>query len=173
MLRRAPSFTSSLAGIGATVVIVCSAAFIAFALASRSKHAAPPHAVSTTSSVRLLAQLPDDLFLSNRVGLKVSQLNASGLSFPVVGASAASATALRFEVNGSSVNGTILAQVVNLGSNNSCICWIVSIHPGSPLYGNNAADPRPANFDFHVIDARTGFAYSHYSGIDPSLPPYS
>jgi hypothetical protein len=91
----------------------------------------------------------------------------------VVGASAASATALRFEVAGSSVNGTVLAQVVNLGNNNTCICWIVSIHPGTPLYDNNAADPRPANFDFHLIDARTGFAYSHYSGVDPSLPVYS
>jgi hypothetical protein len=128
------------------------------------------HSSLASSSERLMPQLPTNRFLHDRVGLAVQTVAPGQVSFDVINASAATTIALQHEVAGSTLNGSVLANVENLGTRNTCICWIVSLHPGSPLRANQPSDPRPANFDFFVIDARTGFAYSHYSGVDPSLP---
>jgi hypothetical protein len=100
-------------------------------------------------------------------------MDPSRLTARIITADAAGKIALAHEVSGSSVNGSVLSHVVNLGTNNSCVCWIISLHPGSPLFGSNSSDTRAANFDFEVINARTGVVYSHLFGVDPSLPAYS
>jgi hypothetical protein len=128
------------------------------------------HAAPTQNPTRLLPSLPDQQFLRDRIGLNVTAINASGRD--AVDAREAERIALRHEAAGSSSEGSVLAQVENAGSRNSCVCWIVAIHPSSPLRANSPSDTRASNFDFHIIDAMTGFAYGHYSGFDPSLPAY-
>jgi hypothetical protein len=164
------SYRSSLSRLAATLLVLLAAAF-AYYLLTVNRQAREPQTVATSG--RLLPQLPDEQFLQERAGLAVSSVNQSAVSVPLISADAAGGIALQHDIVGSIVNGTVLAQVVNLGTNKSCLCWIVSIHPGSALRANSPADPRPSNFDFEVIDARTGFAYAHVSGVDPKLPGYS
>jgi hypothetical protein len=96
----------------------------------------------------------------------------AGGTVGALGAQEAERIALGHEAVGSSSYGSVLAEVENMGSGNSCVCWMVAIHPSSPLRANSPSDTRASNFDFHIIDSMTGFAYGHYSGFDPSLPAY-
>jgi hypothetical protein len=128
------------------------------------------HPAPTRTPTRLLPQLPDQQYLRDRIGLNVTAIKASGRDG--IGAQEAQRFALQHEAAGSSSEGTVLVQVENLGSGNSCLCWIVAIHPSSPLRANSPSDTMASNFDFHIIDAMTGFAYGHYSGFDPNLPAY-
>jgi hypothetical protein len=126
----------------------------------------------TPHPTRLLPQLPDQQFLHDRIGLNVTPVDAGSVRVAAIGAPEAEGIALRHEAAGSSSEGTVLAQVQNIGSGTTCVCWIVAIHPSAPLPANSPSDTRASNFDFHIIDAMTGFAYGHYSGFDPSLPAY-
>jgi hypothetical protein len=162
-----------LSALGATCLVVAAAGLTIYLMASHARGSTRTSAHSAPASTRLVPVLPDQPFMHQRVGLSVSRVNASTLATPAISAQAAASIALQHDVAGSVVNGSVLAQVVNLGTNNSCLCWIISIHPGSALHANSSADQRPSNFDFFVIDARTGFPYSHFSGLDPSLPAYS
>lgn len=157
--------------VSAICLVVLVTVMTLYVVKAGGQHSAA-HPSPAPTSTRLLPQLPDQQFLRDRIGLNVNAINAGSGRVVAIGAQEAEGIALRHEATGSSSEGSVLAQVENIGSGNSCVCWIVAIHPASPLRANSPSDTRASNFDFHIIDAMTGFAYSHYSGFDPSLPAY-
>ena len=104
---------------------------------------------------------PDQQFLRDRIGLNVTAIKAGGREG--IGAQEAKRIALAHEAAGSSSEGTVVVQVESLRSGNTCVCWIVAIHPSSPLRANSPSDTAASNFDFHTIDAMTGLPTREFS----------
>lgn len=128
---------------------------------------APPKAggPATTSTI------PGTSVVLNTAGVTISVLQAAPSGVRLVPQEAAASAALAREAHGSVVTGEWLATVTDR-QGHTCTCWVVAVDPagGLPANGRSATT---SNFDIHVIDGPTGFAYQRYAGYDSSLPAFS
>ena len=115
--------------------------------------------------------IPGTSVVLDTAGVTISVLASAPSGVRLVPRESAASAALSREVHGSVVTGEWLATVTDR-QGHSCTCWVVAVDPAGGLPADGTGTTT-SNFDIHVIDGPTGYAYQRYYGYDSSQPAFS